>query len=155
MLLGARHRGYPNDLDLGPLRGHSSLVHSELVTSKRDCGHRHPRGGSNKVWDKTLRHIVIGFKVRGQIEPKTRKKVGFGGSHTGLQDLIKSSRYMGNEQRPSENGKIFTRLHLSRSCREQQMCTRAGHCRKEGLLTRRIAEDMLDSRLLFTGLQLR
>ena len=41
--------------------------------------------------------------------------------------------------------KNFKRPHLSRSCREQHMCTRAGHCRKEGPLTRRIAEDMLGS----------
>ena len=41
--------------------------------------------------------------------------------------------------------KKIERLQLSRSCRDQQMCTRVGHCRKGGPLTRRIPKYMLDS----------
>ena len=40
---------------------------------------------------------------------------------------------------------LFKRFHLSHSCREQQVCTRIGHCRKQGPQTRRIGEDMLGS----------
>ena len=90
----------PSDSNFRPLRGHSPLVHAEPVTSKRDCNHWHLRGGSRKVWGNTFRHVVSNFKLRSQREstPKVRNKVGFGASHTGLQDLIKYGRYMGSEQ---------------------------------------------------------
>ena len=45
----------------------------------------------------------------------------------------------------SENRKNFPRLHLPRSCRSRQVCTRVGHCQKQGPQTRRIGEDMLGS----------
>ena len=45
----------------------------------------------------------------------------------------------------SGNRQNFKRLHLLRSCRGQQMCTRVGHCQKEGPLTRRFAEVMPES----------
>ena len=50
------------------------------------------------MWGNTFRHVVSNFKLRSQSDPEARNKVGFGASHTGLQDLVKYGRYMGSEQ---------------------------------------------------------